>query len=245
MKKILLLIALAVVMSACVKTHEPPRFSILGDSYSSLAGYVDPSTNDPWQYYEEIGGVTGPEQMWWSQVADSTGWLLDKNNSFSGALICNFQDFQNGNHYGPNSFIRRMNNLGNPDVIFVFGATNDASVHDDEFNPVTPLGDYVYNDWTEEQLCTFRPACAYLFANLQSLYPKAKVLFLLDMDLGSGGIDDERRDAFIESIHNICNHYNVDCIDLYGIHKVWWHPNVHGQKDIADQVLEYLSTTVL
>lgn len=241
MKKIVLFVALTVVMSACVKTTEPTRFSILGDSYSAFDGYVDPDTNDPYVHYPEIG-VTGIEQMWWRQVADSTGWLLDRNNSFSGALICNSQDFQNGSYYGPNSFIRRMNNLGNPDVIFVFGATNDACVHDDESNPVVPLGDYVYKDWTEEQLCTFRPACAYLFANLQSLYPKAKIYFLLDMDLGSGGIDVERRDAFIESIHNICNHYNVNCIDLYYVHKVMWHPGAEGQKDIADQVLEYLAS---
>lgn len=64
MKKLTLLIATAILMSACVKTKEPTRFSILGDSYSAFDGYVDPDTNDPYIHYPQIG-VTGIEQMWW------------------------------------------------------------------------------------------------------------------------------------------------------------------------------------
>ena len=197
-------------------------------------GFVDPETNDVYPY-EDIG-VTSAEQMWWHQVAVENGWVMERNNSFSGALVCNF-DYVN--FYGPFSFINRMDDLGNPDVIFVFGATNDACAYDED-GPIVPLGDYVYADWTEEQLCTFRPACAYLFEHLKSLYPNAKLYFMLDMDLGSGGIAAERRNAFISSIHNIANHYGVYCIDLYRIHKMNWHPDAQGQKDIARQVLEAL-----
>lgn len=237
MKKVTLLLAVAVLMSACVKTIEPTRFSILGDSYSAIDGYVDPETNDPWPHYAEIG-VTGVEQMWWKQVADSTGWLLDRNNSYSGALICNFDDFPYGEHYGPNSFIRRMNNLGNPDVIFILGGTNDVWQG-------APFGDYVYSDWTEEQLCTFRPALAYMFDNMKRLYPHAKLYYLLETHPCPGGIDAETLLNLAESVHRITYHYDVDCIDLYDIHKSSWHPNVQGQKDIADQVLEFLATESL
>ncbi len=236
MKKIILhLAALAIIMSACVKTPEPIRFSILGDSYSSYEGYVHPDSNDVYPY-ENIG-LTGVEQMWWAQVADSTGWILERNNSFSGALMCNY-DYVD--YYGQYSFIRRMKDLGHPNVIFIFGATNDACAHDD-VGPIVPLGDYIYSDWTEEQLCEFRPALAYLFERLQALYPKAKLYFLLDMNLGSGGVTELRRAEFLSSIHRIIQHYNVDCIDLTGIHKSQWHPNVEGQKDIAKQVLDYIT----
>jgi len=54
MKKLTLLIATTVLMSACVKTKEPTRFSILGDSYSAIEGYVDPETNDPYIFYDEL-----------------------------------------------------------------------------------------------------------------------------------------------------------------------------------------------
>ena len=244
MKKIVLILAvvLTFVASSCKKTVDPIdeptqiHFSILGDSYSPFEGYIDPETNDPWLHYADIG-VTDVEQMWWRQVADSTGWLLDRNNSFSGSLICNFDDFEQGDHYSPNSFIRRMDNLGNPDVIFILGGTND--VWQD-----APFGDYVYSDWTEAQLCTFRPALAYLIDNMKRLYPDAKLYFLLETNPCPGGISEETRLNLVESTHVITSHYGIDCIDL-SIHKSWWHPNAQGQKDIADQVLEYLATDIL
>jgi len=231
----LLAMALAFMMSACVKTPEPTRFSILGDSFSALEGYVDPDSNDPFIYYNDIG-VTGPELMWWSKVVDSTGWVLERNNSFSGALVCNFEDFVTGEHYAPNSYIRRMDNLGNPNVILVFGGTNDIYKK-------APLGDYEYSGWTEEQLCTFRPAMAYLLESLKQHHPRAKIYLLVDMELciSDTTIDDETRQAFIESMHHIASHYNVSCIDLYGIHKDLWHPDVQGQEDIARQVIEALA----
>lgn len=230
MKKIvILIIALTVVMSACVKTKEPTRFSILGDSYSTYEGYVYPDSNNVYPY-DEIG-VTGVEQMWWQQVSDSNGWLLERNNSFSGSLICNLNA---SNYYGPYSFIRRMNNLGNPNVIFILGGTNDV------WNDA-PFGDYVYSDWTEEQLCNFRPALAYLFDNMKRLYPNAKLYFILETNPCPDGIELETRFKLIESTHRIARHYNVNCIDLYEVHKKHWHPDVQGQKDIAVQVLEFLA----
>lgn len=239
MKKLALLFAVAVLMSACVKEKEPTRFSVLGDSYSTFEGYVQPDSNAVYPY-ENIG-LTGVEQMWWAQVADTTGWELERNNSFSGALMCNYNY---ANYYGPHSFIRRMDNLGNPNVIFIFGATNDACAHnlDEPHEPVVALGDYVYSDWTEEQLCDFRPALAYIFNYLKTRYPKAKLYFLLDMNLGTGGVTEQRRAEFLASIHRIAQHYHVDCIDITGIHKSQWHPNVQGHKDIAEQVLDYLET---
>ena len=182
--------------------------------------------------------MTGIEQMWWRQVADSLNWVLDHNNSFSGSLVCNYADFDGGSYYAPNSFIRRMNNLGNPDVIFILGATNDV------WNGA-PFGDYVYSDWTEEQLCSFRPALAYMLDFLKRQHPHAKLYYLLETNPCPGAIDAETRLNLIESVHRVTYHYNVDCVDLYDIHKEWWHPDVEGQKGIADQVLEYLSMTVL
>ena len=233
MKRLLPVLAMAVLMSACVKPSDDPtktRFSVLGDSFSSLVGTVDPETNDVW-HYEEVG-VTSPEPMWWHKVATQMEWTLDKNNSFSGSLICNYNA---SDYYGPYSFIRRMDNLGYPDVIFVFGGTNDIYNRAD-------LGDYVYSGWTEEQLCTFRPAMAYLLENLKRLYPKAEVYFLIDMELciNDSTIDDAVRSAFLESMHRIANHYGVKYVDIYDIHKAWWHPDAEGQDDIARQVIEAL-----
>ena len=230
--RILVLVGLMGLMSACVKDPVWPhelRFSVLGDSYSTFKGYVDPETNDLWTDYDSIG-VTDVSQMWWHQVATEMGWSLELNNSFSGSLICNMNA---ANYYGPYSFLRRMDHLGNPDVIFIFGGTND--VWDG-----APLGDYIYADWTEEQLCTIRPAVAYMLDWLKQQHPNARLYFMIDLDFCSGGIPEETRVAFIESMHVITNHYGVECIDLHDVKKTWWHPNAEGQASIARQMIELL-----
>lgn len=228
MKKTVVAILLLVFLASCGKDSVfiKARFSVLGDSYSAFEGYVDPDSNKVWWGFPTIG-VTGPELMWWSLVADETGWTLEKNNSYSASLICNMEH----EGYGEHSYIRRMNNLGNPDVIFIFGGTNDV------FDEV-PLGDYIYANWTEEQLCMFRPALAYLLDQMQQIYPDAKLCMLIDMDLCSGGVDVSVRDAFIESMHVVANHYHVKSIDLNYIIKQKWHPNVDGQQSIATQILD-------
>ncbi len=119
MKKLLLLFAMAALMSACVKQPEPPkqiRFSILGDSYSTFEGYVHPETNDVYPF--DSIGVTNVEQMWWHKVAVEKGWILDVNNSFSGSLVCNYNYAY---YYGPHSFLHRMDDLGQPDVFSFSG----------------------------------------------------------------------------------------------------------------------------
>lgn len=236
MKRLLPLLALAVLMSACVKSEDPGqpteiKFSVLGDSYSSYEGYVDPETNDPWSHYADIG-VTSVEQMWWYKVANEMEWSVEMNNSFSGALVCNYDNFDGGAYYRLNSFINRMDNLGNPDVIFILGGTNDVWQG-------APFGDYIYSGWTEEQLCSFRPALAYLLNYTKHHYPKAKIYFLLETDPCPGGITEETRLNLVESSHLITSHYGVECIDL-SIHKDWWHPDAKGQQNIADQVIEAL-----
>ena len=206
------------------------RFSVLGDSYSAFEGYVYPEANAYYPHYLEIG-VTQPEYMWWYKLANETGWKLERNNSYSGSMICNLNYAE---QYGLHSFIRRMDNLGNPDVIFVFGGTNDAAYQ-------APLGEFVYADWTEEQLCTFRPALAYLLENLKTNYPNARLYLMIDMDLASGGVEEEVRDAFIESMHQLADYYQVRYIDLYNVHKDLWHPDVYGQDDIFRQVLKAIA----
>lgn len=196
------------------------HFSVLGDSYSTFNGFVMPETNDVWKYYDTTG-VTDVRQTWWYQVAQGMGWILERNNSFSGSLVCNMN---HNDYYGPHSFLRRMDDLGTPDVILVFGGTNDMW---DE----APMGEYIYENWTEQDLCTFKPALACLFDGLLRLYPKAKVYFMADSALG---------EEFMEAVHMIAGHYGIACVDLANINKTWAHPDVKGMASIAQQVLDAL-----
>ena len=147
------------------------------------------------------------------------GYQLEKNDSWGGTTIC-------GTGYGRmdssrNNFISRVDSLGNPDIIFVFGGTNDAWAN-------SPVGEYQYSDWTKEDCKNFRPALACLFDMLQKRYPKARICSLLNSEL---------REPINESMREICKHYNIQLIELHDIDKQNGHPSISGMKSICDQLL--------
>ena len=125
MKK--LLFVLLTALFAGTVTAQIPSVSILGDSYSTYEDFVTPATNELWYYAQNGEGKTDVKdvsQTWWHQVIKENGWRMCLNNSYSGATIC--YTGYDGNDYSARSFNTRMNDLGSPDIIFVFGATNDS-----------------------------------------------------------------------------------------------------------------------
>ena len=205
-----------------VACAQNPSISVLGDSYSTFEGYVTPSTNEMW-YYEESGDRTDVDdvtQTWWWQVAKQGGYRLCVNNSYSGSTI-GYLGYD-GNDYTERSFLTRMDNIGNPDIILIFGATNDSWAGE-------PVGEYKYENWKKGDFYTFRPAMAYMLHHVTRRYPNVKIYFILNSEL---------RDDITESCKVICQHYDVKCIALHDIHKINGHPSKKGMQAIANQVLE-------
>jgi lysophospholipase L1-like esterase len=193
--------------------------SILGDSYSTFKGYVVPDTNAVWYPQKpENNDVQDIRQLWWHQLIREHGYRLCQNNSFSGATICNTG--YDKEDYSDRSFCTRLWYLGDPDIILMFGGTNDSWAH-------SPIGDYQYGDWKNSDLYKFRPAIAYLLANLQNRYPGTEIYVIINTELG---------DDVTSSMKTVCDHYNVKYIELKDIEKQWGHPSQKGMKAIADQV---------
>lgn len=193
--------------------------SILGDSYSTFRGYVVPDTNAVWYPQKpENNDVQDIRQLWWHQLIREHGYRLCQNNSFSGATICNTG--YDKEDYSDRSFCTRLWYLGDPDIILMFGGTNDSWAH-------SPIGDYQYGDWEKSDLYKFRPAIAYLLANLQNRYPGTEIYVIINTELG---------DDVTSSMKTVCDHYNVKYIELKDIDKQWGHPSQKGMKAIADQV---------
>ena len=193
--------------------------SILGDSYSTFKGYVVPDTNAVWYPQKpENNDVQDIRQLWWHQLIREHGYRLCQNNSFSGATICNTG--YDKEDYSDRSFCTRLWYLGDPDIILMFGGTNDSWAH-------SPIGDYQYGDWKKSDLYKFRPAIAYLLANLQNRYPGTEIYVIINTELG---------DDVTSSMKTVCDHYNVKHIELKDIEKQWGHPSQKGMKAIADQV---------
>ncbi len=222
MRTKLLAFTLLAVFSAEAQTRS---IAVLGDSYSTYEGYVTPSTNEPWYFQvpDTVNtDVTDVRQTWWRLLCERTGYKLEINNSYSGATI-SYTGY-NGDDYSPRSFITRADNLGCPDVILVFGGTNDSWAG-------SPLGEMKYENITREDLYSYRPAVCYLANYLSARYPNTDIYFLLNTDL---------KPEIGEAMHEACARYGISVIDLHDISKISGHPDVAGMKAIAGQVAAVL-----
>lgn len=205
----------------------PKKVSILGDSYSTFAGWLSSPENLAWYKPVPKKGratdVTDVNQTWWKIFIDEHGYEFEKNNSYSGSTICNTG--YGGKDYTDQSFVTRLTDLGDPDMILVFGGTNDSWAD-------APLGEYVYSDWTPKQLYSIRPATAYMLSELKRLHPKAEIVVL---------INDLQKPEVTESLIEISNHYGVPYVALQGIDKMSDHPSQLGMRQIVDQLNDVLA----
>ena len=198
MRKLFSIVLMA--MAVMATSAQTKKVSILGDSYSTFQG-VNPEGYNPF-------------------YPNDRNYVLEKNDSWGGTTIC-------GTGYGRmdasrNNFISRVDKLGNPDIIFVFGGTNDAWAR-------APMGEYQYSDWTKDDCKNFRPALACLLDMLKKQYPKAELYSILNSELN---------EDVNESMREVCKHYGVQLIELHDIEKQNGHPSISGMKAICDQLLE-------
>ena len=205
------------------------KVSILGDSYSTFYGYITPDTNNCWYCVpgeKKENDVKSVEETWWYRFMNDNGYQLEINNSYSGATVCN-TGYKKAD-YTDRSFITRMSNLGKPDLILIFGGTNDSWAG-------APIGDYKYADWTKEELYSFRPAFSMMLDYVTKHYSEAKVYNITNTELS---------EEVTTSIDEICRHYGITNIRLHDIDKQWGHPSVQGMKSISDQISEVVLSTI-
>lgn len=122
-----------------------PSFAIFGDSISTYAGYTQGyATYYPYNPNAESNTVDSVEKTYWMQLIRKFDGSLAMNISFSGSCVSYAEDTyscpnagQNANKFYPKNpsnankcFLRRYaehSDLGNPDVIILYGGTNDRN----------------------------------------------------------------------------------------------------------------------
>lgn len=219
------LIVIALACSLYIVTalaQSKPCVSILGDSYSTFEGFLTPDTMDIW-YFEgkqdaRRTDVKSVGETWWMQLIKKKNWKLEVNNSWSGSTIC--YTGYGDEDYSRRSFITRVPALGSPDIILIFGGTNDSWSN-------APIGEFKYDNWLRADLYTFRPAMACMLARIKERYPTADVYFISN---------DGLKPEITSSMEQICKYYNVPLIQLNNIDKTAGHPNVKGMTQIAEQL---------
>lgn len=220
MKRKITLATLAII--ACLGAFaQTKKVSILGDSYSTYKGYI-PQYYDV--YYPTNGcDVNDVHQTWWALFVEKMGYAIEKNDSWSGSTVCN-TGYSRAD-YSDRSFFTRVNKLGNPDIIFMFGGTNDAWAN-------SPIGEYQYSNWSKRDLYNFRPALAYTLSQLKMLYPKTEIYIILNSEL---------KEEINESFRTVCKYYQLPLIELHDIEKQSGHPSIKGMQAICDQLVEFVN----
>ena len=212
-------------------------FSIIGDSYSSFTGYMADSKAATWYPASAHGmgdtnDIETVEQTWWFKFANDYGSRLIENNSWSGSTI-SYDGYSDGLEDGKEtSFIQRMSLLTTPQLILVYGGTNDSwaavETKRDDF-----LGEYKYSDFSESDFIYFRPALAYLLDTLKHKHIGAKIVFMVNTTLGN----------IKPSVYEICSHYGVGVCEITGIALAHSHPTDAGMTTIANQITKFLETS--
>lgn len=235
MKKLLLLLA---VLGLCACDNEsgddqptqPIKIALIGDSITTWQGYTPYPNN--YQYPKaKYTDLTSVEQSyWWKLIYEKMPSAeLDVNTSYTGTCI---QEHNSKGHPGY-CFLRRYDDMEDPDVVLINGGTNDSRSYE------LPVGSHNF-DLSLEELDEYQFAQAYdkLIRLIRRDYPKAKIMIIIGDAMQSYP---KYRDVAIE----LASHYNlpyamVMFADRNASTYDGVHPNAKGMQEMADQIWEWL-----
>lgn len=223
-------------IASSTATSSKKRVSLLGDSITTYKGYtLFPSNGQyPNNNYSDFTSVT--QTYWYQLIYDRmTNAVLEANSSHTATCIQN--TVKNG--YPGYGFLNRYADLGNPDVIFINGGTNDS------WSFKLPVGTLDFSIATND-LDTYQFAQAYdkLIRLMKEKYPKAKIVCII-----GDCVMDAQYTGYAQVIRDVCNHYNVKYAEVKFADRAAStydsvHPNVAGMKEMADQIWEQVKSYI-
>lgn len=200
-------------------------FSILGDSISTFGVPDQNNAIGTWTYpgnrcrYPQNNLFTNVEYQYWYLLKEKLGMTLGINESWAGSRISNTASTDSGD-VGPNRCMSSLTRIGHlglngiPDLIIVYGGTNDAGngVTLGTFDTTNPM------NYTEEQIAalpvaTFADAYRTMLIRLQYYYPYARILCCFPTYTTSY-YTITNLDKYEEIIREACDFFGVEYIDL-------------------------------
>ena len=216
------------------------RVSIMGDSISTLYGYIPKGYN---VYYCEmlasVSNVRTPADTWWGKVIERLGGELLINNSWSGSWVSKLPDREELFPSGCSD--ERTSGLHNgdvmPDAIIIYMGTNDwlFGALPESSSDIQRLKDqsfkYAYNN---------------MLKKLKSNYPSAEIwcCTLSDSDFcdfpygNSFGIK-----PYCDIIIDAAGKNGCNVIDIYSHHTMYssidgLHPSAEGMETLAQIITQ-------
>lgn len=225
-------------------------FSIVGDSISTLEGYIPP--NHAVYYnpdHQRAANVYEVTDTWWGQVIEQLGGNLLVNDSFSGSTaVIHPACFVDS--YTCTDLRTAHLHQGDvaPDVIMIYMGTNDRGICAKplatEESEKTDLSVFSTAYATMlQKLCANYPAAQIWCLTLPVCYCSANEQFAFPYEHGGWHIE-----QFCQAIRDCAQQYGCRVIDLYAQTKAnpydsmdGCHPNAQGMKTISSAVLAELA----
>lgn len=214
-------------VDAQVTKHFPYRLGIMGDSISTFAGKIP---SDHRAYYPTTNAACADVDDWtktyWGHlINDYWHCELDMNTSWSGSCVA-----PGDPTVVRTPFVERVSKFTNPDVIILFGGTNDAQTERQiglgEFNYDTPLAQMNLQR-------RFRDSFIYVIRSLQTNYPGVQIIVLGGKDVSG---------EYGNSVKEIAAHYKLPYVDFHEDQNVTLynqlHPNAAGHAYMAKKIYE-------
>lgn len=223
------------------KVHYGESLSILGDSISTFSGYIGGNLSYyPKSYLDNV------DRTWWKQLLDATGMVLNKNNSWSGALM-------SGDDYTAGRFrCEELDNGTEPNHIIVYMGAND-------FKEPMGLGSCGLDSQTFNTN-NFSDAYYSALSKIKTKYPNAKLYLCTIMQFnyaedGVSGFPIVNSNGvnlieFNEAIKKLAEIFGCEVIDFASCGNTYFnranafgdgrlHPNTTGAYNLFLTVIKY------
>lgn len=201
------------------------RLSILGDSISTFGVPDQNNATGTWTYpgnrcrYPQSNLFTNVDYCYWKRLLDNFNMVLGINESWAGSRVSNTQSTDSGD-LGPNRCMSSQTRIGHlgengtPDIILVYGGTNDAggNVTIGTFNTENPI------DYTAEQIAalpvaTFADAYRAMLIRLLKTYPTARIIVILP-NFTVSYYSITNLDLYVEVVKEACDFFGIKYIDI-------------------------------
>lgn len=201
------------------------RISILGDSISTFGVPDQNNATGTWTYpgnpcrYPQSNLFTNVDYCYWKRLLDNFNMVLGINESWAGSRVSNTQSTDSGD-LGPNRCMSSQTRIGHlgengtPDIILVYGGTNDAggNVTIGTFNTENPI------NYTAEQIAalpvaTFADAYRAMLIRLLKTYPTARIIVILP-NFTVSYYSITNLDLYVEVVKEACDFFGIKYIDI-------------------------------
>ena len=211
--------------------HKGKKFSIFGDSLSTLQGYQPEGYKVHYQgAFSKESGVETMEDTWWGKVIRHFDGELLTCNAFSGCMVSDYRD--DGIRFPSAASDERMDNLcsaGIPDILMIYLGTND-------WNNLIETEDFEEPWWK-----TFGGAYDHMLSGLRQRLPETDIwcmnlTYSQNMKFHFYPAEFRRMQDFNQVISKIAKRYGAKVVDL------WTNAAEYTSSDLAHADREGMTT---